>query len=115
MSADAGKAARAACRWAAKNTVRLCRLESIIQAERRNGNRCIRRGDIWILAQQHGLSVSAASELRFDNSLWSGLSRLMIMRHPEFADCLHTRKCAMDDFDFGEIWAEELEAVGCRS
>lgn len=53
---------------------------------------CLRRGDLYILAQQHGWSITLARELRFDNNFWSVLARLMIFQCPTRARIIHITK-----------------------
>lgn len=99
--------ARAACRWAREHPGRFGMLEALVLSEAAAGNPCIRRGDIWILAQKRGMSVSDSDLLRFDNNLWSGLARLLIMRNPQLAGCIHLRRSGMDALDLEAIWEEE--------
>ena len=64
----------------------------------------LRRGDLWVYAGQKGLSVSTCKAYKFDNSIWSTLSRLCIMFRPELSACIHPRKCPIDDMRLDLAW-----------
>ena len=83
---DPMKYVRSALAWAKDgypykwmSLVRLC------EAEAAAGNRRIRRGDVYTLARQHGLTVSECEAFRHDNNLWAALSRYLLMFRPGLA------------------------------
>jgi hypothetical protein len=93
------------CHWVLRHRPAWSRLRTLIHSMAANPQ-CpsIRRGDVYILAQQRGMSISEALELRFDNNLWSVLSRLMIMQDPIIAHVVHPKRCALDMIDLRAIY-----------
>lgn len=76
----------------------------LVHCEVSRGNPCVQRGDIYQIARNRGLSVSDVNELRRDNSLWSVLTRYMVMLRPCLSQALRFRRCGIDDIDLVEKW-----------
>lgn len=70
----------------------------------------IRRGDLFVLASMKGLPITTCNEFRFDNNLWSILSRYLLMFRAELATVIFPKKAAIDDpsIDFERIWHENV-------
>lgn len=64
----------------------------------------VRRGDLFAEAQRQGMSISEAREFRFDNNVWSYLSRAAIMSRPVIGLVVHPKRCKMDKVDVKASW-----------
>jgi hypothetical protein len=97
-----------ACMWAKQGygTVdsRFLRLVRLCERACDRGEICIRRGDLYRMAQEEGLSVSVCREFRFDNNLWAPLSRYMLMFRPKLARCIHPKSADIDTIDLEAVW-----------
>ena len=68
-----------ACCWIADDYPRKwLRLVNLCEQAKADGLPRIRRGDLFILAQQQGMAITECMEFRFDNNLWSVLSLSLI-------------------------------------
>ena len=101
--------ARNACRWVRRNPeswlslLALC--ESFGCVRPYGPTARLRRGDLYNYAQQVGLSVTLCKEFRFDNNMWSALSRYAIMCRPHLSEVIRPRSCELDGIDMAEVWA----------
>ena len=70
----------------------------------------IRRGDLFILAQQQGMAITECMEFRFDNNLWSVLSRYLLMFRPELATVIFPNSAEIDrhGIDFENVWHDNV-------
>lgn len=70
----------------------------------------IRRGDLFILAQQQGMTITECMEFRFDNNLWSVLSRYLLMFRPELATVIFPNTAEIDrhGIDFENVWHDTV-------
>lgn len=96
-----------ACSWIADQYPhKWLRLVNLCEKARDNGWPRIRRGDLFVLASQQGMTISECEEFRFDNNLWSILSRYLLMFRPELASVIFPKKTkAIDEgIDFEAIW-----------
>lgn len=95
-----------ACAWIADDYPRKwLRLVDLCENAAKSGWKRIRRGDLFILAGQQGMTITECSEFRFDNTLWSSLSRYLLMFRPNLAGVIFPRKSpALDAVDFEEVW-----------
>ncbi|MBR3690584.1 MAG: hypothetical protein IKL97_05750 [Eggerthellaceae bacterium] len=67
----------------------------------------VRRGDIFIIAQMQGMSITMAREFRFDNNMWATLSRMAIMYDPSIAHVVNPRtdeSLDINHIDLKAIW-----------
>lgn len=67
----------------------------------------VRRGDIFVVAQQQGMSITMAREFRFDNNMWATLSRMAIMYDPSIAHVVNPKtneKLEINSIDLKGIW-----------
>lgn len=95
-----------ACRWVARHPESWDGLLSLCESyHRMRPGPILRRGDVYNYAQQVGLSVTLCKEFRFDNNMWSALSRYAIMCRPHLAEVIHPRKCDLDTIDLASVWA----------
>ena len=101
------KIAVEAAQWAASDPSRWYALVGLCRwyRESRRGGR-LRRGDLWVYAQEAGLSVTTCDEFRFDNNLWSALSRYVLMCFPECGDVIKPKRCALDDVELWRVWED---------
>ena len=96
-----------ACAWIAQDYPhKWLRLVNLCERAKADGWPRIRRGDLFVLATQQGLPVSVCKEFRFDNNLWSVLSRYLLMFRPELAMVIFPKKTkALDEgIDFEAVW-----------
>lgn len=102
------------CRWVSADPERWERLLDLCEWFRyHHPGRRIRRGDLWVYAQQRGMSVTLCNEFRFDNSLWSVLSRYAIMLRPHLAEIIRPRESGIDTTDMRGIWAIYVGDPSC--
>lgn len=105
-----------ACAWAAegygKVTSKWMHLVRLCERARSRGEICIRRGDLYRMAQEEGLPITVCREFRFDNNLWAGLSRYLLMYRPKLASCIHPKTCDLDraGIDFARVWHDNVNA-----
>lgn len=101
-----------ACAWAAqdygKPSSRWMRLVRLCERKTRQGEPCIRRGDLYRMAQEEGLEISLCREFRFDNNIWSALSRYLLMFRPRLAASIHPKRSEIDDVDLVRVWHEQV-------
>lgn len=97
------------CCWIRDNWTNFKRLMLICHREVDNGNPCIQRGHIFKLAQEAGMSVSVANELRRDHNLWSVLTRYMVMLSPRLARAIGFRTATVDTVDFIKKWRKIVD------
>lgn len=103
---DPRELAANACRWIRADPGRWGRLLDLCEWFRdTHPGRRLRRGDLWVYAQQRGMSVTLCEEFRFDNSLWSVLSRYAIMCSPRLAEAIRPRESAIDGLHLRAVWA----------
>ena len=97
-----------ACRWVRRNPdswVSLLALGESYHETRPHGALVrLRRGDLYNYARQVGLSVTLSREFRFDNNMWSALSRYAIMCSPHLAEVIRPRSCELDEIPMAEVW-----------
>lgn len=95
-----------ACRWLRdfEHHCAFMRLMDVVDAQPGH----VRRGDVWVLAQQAGMSVSDCEMFRFDNNLWSVLSRYMLMMRPRLATKVHPRRCDVDTVDLELVYRRSV-------
>lgn len=104
-----------ACAWAAKDyplaTGNWMRLVRLCEKAMADGWPRIRRGDLFVIAAQQGMEMSLAREFCFDNNIWSGLSRYLLMFRPKLAAVIFPRRCKtsrIDEVDFEAVWHENV-------
>ena len=101
-----------ACAWAAKDygkpSSRWMRLVRLCERKARKGEPCIRRGDLYRMAQEEGLDITICREFRFDNNIWSALSRYLLMFRPRLAGAIHPKKSEIDDIDLVKVWHDQV-------
>ncbi len=106
--------AKAGCRWIKADPERWGRLLDLCEwFTQAHPGRRIRRGDLWVYAQQRGMSVTLCEEYRFDNSLWSVLSRYAIMCRPHLAEAIRPRESGIDSISLGSLWALLIGDPSC--
>ena len=100
-----------ACAWASENyPYKWMKLVSLCEKEAYRGSKCLRRGDLFMVAQLQGLSMSVAEEYKFDNNIWAPISRYLLMFRPRLAQVIHPILCDLDTYDFEKIWHENVHA-----
>ena len=105
MDRDPHVLAMNACRWIKADPERWGRLVDLCEWFRStHPGRRLRRGDLWVYAQQRGMSVTLCEEFRFDNSLWSVLSRYAIMCRPHLAEAIRPRESGIDTVCLRDVW-----------
>ena len=105
MDRDPHVLAMNACRWIKADPERWGRLVDLCEWFRStHPGRRLRRGDLWVYAQQRGMSVTLCEEFRFDNSLWSVLSRYAIMCRPHLAEAIRPRESGSDTVRLRDVW-----------
>lgn len=96
-----------ACAWIAGDYPRKwLRLVNLCEQAKADGWPRIRRGDLFVLATQQGLPITLCMEFRFDNNLWSVLSRYLLMFRPELATVIFPNTAEVDrhGIDFENVW-----------
>lgn len=100
-----------ACAWIADDyPAKWLRLVNLCEGAMAAGWPRIRRGDLYVLATQQGIPVSMCMEFRFDNNLWSVLSRYLLMFRPELAGAIFPKEAEIDraGIDFEAVWHEHV-------
>ena len=99
-----------ACSWASQDYPhKWMRLVRLCENAMKRGEYRIRRGDLYRMAQEQGMDITACREFRFDNNLWSALSRYLLMFRPGLAAAIHPRDNSPIDqaqIDFADVWHE---------
>lgn len=100
-----------ACAWIAKGYPhKWLKLVNLCEWAKDQGWKRIRRGDLFVLAGQRGMTMSECMEFRFDNNLWSVLSRYLLMFRPELASVIFPKEAAIDTVDFETMWRDTVES-----
>ncbi len=98
-----------ACAWIAEDYPRRwLRLVNLCEWAGGRGWPRIRRGDLFVLAAQQGLPISECREFRFDNNLWSVLSRYLIMFRRDLAGVIFPREADVDQVDLESMWRDHV-------
>lgn len=98
-----------ACAWIADGYPhRWMQLVRICEQEVERGSKCLRRGDLFLIAQHQGMSMSVAKEYRFDNNIWAPVSRYLLMFRPVLAQAIHPNACDLDTYDLKRFWHENV-------
>ena len=101
-----------ACAWASqdygKPNCRWMRLVRLCERMSREGAVCIRRGDLYLMALQMGMDITVCREFRFDNNIWSALSRYLLMFRPALARSIHPKRSEVDEVDLAAVWHETV-------
>ena len=101
--------AEEACAWIAKDyPKKWLRLVNLCENAKAQGWPRVRRGDIFVLAAQHGMSMSECNEFRFDNTMWSVVSRYLLMFRPGLATVIFPREAEIDDADLERAWRDTV-------
>lgn len=99
-----------ACHWIRQNRQTWTRLRTMLHDIAADPDALtVRRGDLYILAQQRGWHISECREFRFDNNLWSVLSRIAIMQDRTLARVIHPKRCDVDTVDVAAIYREDVD------
>ena len=80
------------------------RLLGLCERAYNSGVPLIRRGDLYYLATDQGLHISVCREFKFDNNLWSPLSRYLLMFRPHLAKIIHPKTADIDSIDLEDMW-----------
>ncbi len=103
-----------ACRWIRADKDRWWRLVELCEwYAATHPNSRMRRGDVFNSAEQRGMSVTLCRQFRFDNSLWSVLSRYAIMCRPDLARTLRPRRCGIDSVHLRSVWVLMVGDPSC--
>lgn len=101
-----------ACAWIADDYPhKWLRLVDLCEQAMADGWLRIRRGDLFVLATQQGMPITLCREFRFDNNLWSILSRYLLMFRPELATAIFPKTTeALDDgsVNFEDVWHDTV-------
>lgn len=100
-----------ACAWIADDYPRKwLRLVNLCEDAKSSGWPRIRRGDLFVLATQQGMPITLCQEFRFDNNLWSVLSRFLLMFRPELATVIFPKKAEIDKVadKFEDAWHDTV-------
>lgn len=100
-----------ACAWIAEDYPRKwLRLVNLCEQAKADGWPRIRRGDLYVLATQQGMPITLCREFRFDNNLWSILSRYLLMFRPELAAAIFPKatKALDEGIDFEDVWHDAV-------
>lgn len=98
-----------ACAWIADDYPRKwMRLVGLCERAMAEGWPRIRRGDLYLLASQQGMTITECMEFRFDNNLWSILSRYMIMFRPSLSRAIFPKVAEVDEVDFEQVWHDTV-------
>lgn len=96
-----------ACTWIADNyPAKWLKLVNLCEQAQAKELPRIRRGDLFVLAQQAGMPITECMEFRFDNNLWSVLSRYLILFRPSLARVIFPRECDVDAVDLEALWRD---------
>lgn len=99
------------CAWIAKDyPKKWLRLVDLCEWAKSQGWPRIRRGDLYVLAAQKGLDITLCREFRFDNNLWSVLSRYLLMFRPELASVIFPKTADIDKdaINYEDIWHDTV-------
>lgn len=99
------------CAWIAKDyPKKWLRLVDLCEWAKSQGWPRIRRGDLYVLAAQKGLDITLCQEFRFDNNLWSILSRYLLMFRPELATVIFPKTADIDKdaINYEDIWHDTV-------
>lgn len=100
-----------ACAWIAEDyPKKWLRLVNLCEQAKADGWPRIRRGDLFVLATQQGMPITLCREFRFDNNLWSVLSRYLLMFRPQLATVIFPKKAEIDraKIDFEDVWHDTV-------
>lgn len=100
-----------ACAWIAEDyPKKWLRLVDLCEWAKAQGWPRIRRGDLFVLATEKGMPITLCREFRFDNNLWSVLSRYLLMFRPELATVIFPKTAEIDrhGIDFEDVWHEHV-------
>lgn len=100
-----------ACAWIAEDyPKKWLRLVNLCERAMADGWPRIRRGDLFVLATQQGMPITLCREFRFDNNLWSVLSRYLLMFRPELATAIFPKTAEIDraGIDFENVWHDHV-------
>ena len=100
-----------ACAWIAEDyPKKWLRLVNLCEQAKADGWPRIRRGDLFVLATQQGMPITLCREFRFDNNLWSVLSRYLLMFRPQLATVIFPKKAEIDraETDFEDVWHDTV-------
>ena len=100
-----------ACAWIAEDyPKKWLRLVNLCEQAKADGWPRIRRGDLFVLATQQGMPITLCREFRFDNNLWSVLSRYLLMFRPQLATVIFPKKAEIDraEIDFEDVWHDTV-------
>lgn len=98
-----------ACAWAKEDYPRkFMRLVGMCEKAKAKGLKRIKRGDLFFLAAQQGMPITLCKEFRFDNNIWSGLSRYILMFRPSLSDVICPKKADIDTVDLEKVWHERV-------
>lgn len=98
-----------ACAWIADDYPhKWLRLVGLCERAAGEGLPRIRRGDLFVLAAQQGLPISECREFRFDNNLWSVLSRYLLMFRRDLATVIFPRAADVDQVDLESMWRDHV-------
>lgn len=84
------------------------KLVNLVERECYEGAPIVRRGDLFRIAQEQGLSITECREFRFDNNIWSTLSRYLILFRPHLSKVIHPRKSDIDTIDLVKMWHDHV-------
>lgn len=100
-----------ACAWIANDyPKKWLRLVDLCEQAKADGWPRIRRGDLFVLAAQQGMPITMCREFRFDNNLWSVLSRYLLMFRPHLATVIFPKVAEIDkaNINFENVWHEQV-------
>ncbi len=100
-----------ACGWIAEGYPgKWMRLVGLCEQAIADGWPRIRRGDLFVLAAQQGMDMTTCMEFRFDNNLWSVLSRYLLMFRPQLAAAIFPKEADIDraGIDLENAWHEHV-------
>lgn len=99
------------CAWIAEDyPKKWLRLVNLCEWAKDQGWPRIRRGDLYVLATQKGMPITLCREFRFDNNLWSVLSRYLLMFRPELATVIFPKTAEVDKaaIDYENVWHDHV-------
>ncbi len=99
--------ARKACRWVRRHPEEWASLKRLVAYLDEEGE-LVQRGNIYALAQRHGIEVRLGGVFRRDHNLWSALARYMVMERPSLLSALRFRASPIDGADLAAAWREEV-------
>lgn len=95
-----------ACLWVKSHNGQFRTIMSLVHEQVDDGNPCVQRGDIALLARARGFGWSEVREFKCDHNLWAVLTRYMVMLSPRLTKALCFRKSKLDDVDLQAKWYE---------